>query len=143
MSRKVRRALARSSGAKATLSAISGSASLKRAVNLRPSLGTARVARHGLRLAGVCSTQCTISARLVASASTARRLHIRSGGHSVAIGAGRLNAAGSVAHGFTMRVARSARRALSRAKHASLTLEVVVTGAGADSRPATRRVTLG
>jgi hypothetical protein len=84
-----------------------------------------------------------MSARLIVSASTARRLGVRTSGRSVAIGNGRVDAAGSAGQTFTVRVARSVRRALSRAKGADLTLEVTVNGAGTTSRRATRRITLG
>jgi hypothetical protein len=143
LSRTIRRALGRSHGARATLAARSGSVSLARAINLRPELSPARVAGGGLKLAGICSTPCGMAARLVVSASTARRLGIRSGGRSVAIGSGRTDAAGSAVQTFTVRVARSVRRALSRAKRADLTLELTVNGAGTAPRRATRRITLG
>jgi subtilisin-like proprotein convertase family protein len=144
MTRKVRRALGRSSAAaKATFSATAGSVSLARAITLRPKLSASRVAKRGLKLAGICSIQCTMSARLVVSASTARRIGIRSSGRSVAIASGSVQGAGRSTHTFTVRVARSVRRALSRAKRANLTLEVTVQGASAASRRATRRVTLG
>jgi hypothetical protein len=143
LSRKVRRALGRSRGLTATLSATAGSMSLARAIALRPELSTSRIASRGLKLAGICSRQCTMNARLIVSASTARRLGVRTSGRSVAIGSSRLEAAGSAAQTFTVRVARSVRRALSRAKGADLTLEVTVSGAGTASRRATRRVTLG
>jgi hypothetical protein len=143
LSRKVRRALAGSRGAKATLSTTAGSVSLARAIALRPALGPARVASRGLKLAGICSAQCTISSRLIVSASGARRLGIRSGGRSVAIGSAKVDAAASTARTFTVRIAGSVRRALSRAKAADLTLEVTVSGPGTASRRASRRVTLG
>jgi hypothetical protein len=143
MTRKVRRALGRSDGAKATLSAVAGSVKLARAVTLRPKLSPARVAKGGLRLAGVCSSQCTMSARLIVSRSTARRLGLRASGGSVAIGSSRVDAAASSPKTFTVRVSSAARRALSRAKAAQLTLEVTVNGAGTAARRATRRVTLG
>ena len=64
------------------------------------------------------------------SASGARRLGIRSGGRSVAIGsATRRCIRAASARTFTVRIARSVRRALSRAKGADLTLEVTVSGA--------------
>jgi hypothetical protein len=143
VSRRVRTALRRSRGTTATLSVSAGSVSLSRAIALRPELSPSRMASRGLKLAGVCSTQCTMSARLIVSASTARRLGIRSGGRSVAVGSGRVDAAASAARTFTVRVAGSARRALSRARAADLTLEVTVTGAGTPGSRATRRVTLG
>jgi hypothetical protein len=143
LSRTARRALGRSRGATAALAATSGSVSLARAINLRPELSPARVASRGLRLAGICSTRCTMVARLIASASTARSLGLRSGGRSVAIGSARIDAAGSAAQSFTVRATRSVRHALSRAKGADLTLEVTVNGAGTASRRATRRITLG
>jgi hypothetical protein len=127
----------------ATFSATAGRLSLAKAVTLRPKLSPSRVASRGLKLASVCSSQCTISARLVVSASTARRLGLRTGGRAAAIASGKITAAGSAAHTFTVRVARSARRALSRAKRADLTLEVTVTGSGTASRRAVRRITLG
>ena len=144
VSRRVRTALRRSRGTTATLSASAGSVSLSRAIALRPELSPARIASRGLKLAGICSTQCRMSARLIVSAATARRLGIRSSGRSVAIGSGSVNAAGSAPQTFTVRVASSVRRALSRARAAALTLEVTVAGgAGTASRRATRRVTLG
>jgi subtilisin-like proprotein convertase family protein len=143
MSAKVRRALRKSRGAKATLSAVAGSVSLARVVALKPKLSPSRLASRGLKLAGICSRQCAMSARLTVSASTARRLGLRTSGGSVAIGTGRIDAAGSAAQTFTVRVARSLRRALSRAKGAAMTLEVTVNGSGTASRRATRRITLG
>jgi len=144
MSRKVRRALGRSRASLgARLSAAAGSASLTRAITLRPKLSPAGVARRGLGLAGVCSSQCTIEARLMVSASTARRLGLRASGASVAIGSGSVHAAGSAAQSLRVRVARSMRRALSRARGADLTLEVKVSGQGSAPRRAVRRVTLG
>jgi hypothetical protein len=116
---------------------------LKHAITLQPKLSPSRVARRGLKLAGICSSQCTMSARLMMSKTTARRLGIRASGSSVAIGSATIQAAGSAAQSLTVRVTRSMRRALSRAKRAGLTLEVTVTGAGGTSRRATRRVTLG
>jgi hypothetical protein len=142
LSRRVRRALGHSRGAKATLVAASGSVSLARAISLSK-LSPARVARRGLKLAGICSAQCSITGRLIVSASSARRLGLRSGGRSVAIGSAQVSASASAPRTFTVRVARSVRRALSRAKSASLTLEITVTGSNTASRRATRRVTLG
>ena len=46
------------------------------ATSLKPS----RLASRGLKLAGECSAACTMSARLIVSATTARRLGIRSRG---------------------------------------------------------------
>jgi subtilisin-like proprotein convertase family protein len=144
MTRRVHRALRRSDdAAKATLSAAAGSVSLARAITLRPELSTSRIASRGLKLAGICSAQCTMNARLIVSASTARRLGVRTSGRSVAIGSARTQAAGSAAQTFTVRVSRSVRRALSREKGADLTLEVTVNGAGTASRRASRRITLG
>ncbi|HEY6594981.1 MAG TPA: proprotein convertase P-domain-containing protein, partial [Asanoa sp.] len=143
LSRKVRRALGRSHGTKATLAAAAGSVSLTRAVTLRPALSPSRVASRGLKLAGICSSQCTIASRLIVSGSGARRLGIRSGGRSVAIGSASVDGSASTARTFTVRIARSVRRALSRAKAADLTLEVTVSGPHTGSRRATRRVTLG
>jgi hypothetical protein len=117
--------------------------SLARAVRLRPKLSPSRVARGGLRLAGICSAQCTMNARLIVSASTARRLGVRAGGRSVAIGSRQVHPTGSTAQAFTVRVSRSVRRALSRARTAPLTLEVTVNRPGTATRRATRRVTLG
>jgi subtilisin-like proprotein convertase family protein len=142
MSRRVRRALKRSSGAKATFATASGAVSLKRAIALRPVLSGSRLTRRGLKLAGICSARCTMSARLVASATTARRLGIRSGGRSVKVASGRMSA-GPAAQTFTLRVSRAARRALPHAKHASLKLQVTVTRAGTATRRATRRITVG
>jgi hypothetical protein len=116
--------------------------SLARAISVRK-LSPAHVARRGLKLAGICSAQCSITGRLIVSGSNARRLGLRSGGRSVAIGSAKVEASASSARTFTVRVARSVRRALSRAKAASLTLEVTVTGTGSASRRATRRITLG
>ena len=92
LSRRVRRALGHSRGTRATLAATAGSVSMARAITLRPELSPARVASRGLRLAGICSSQCTIASRLIVSASGARRLGIRSGGRSVAIGSATVGA---------------------------------------------------
>ena len=143
LTRTARSALRRSRGAKATLQAVAGSVSLSRAITLRPELAPSRIASRGLKLAGECSTACTMSARLIVSAATARRLGIRTRGGSVAIGTGRVNATAGRTTSFTVRIGRSARSALSRARSADLTLEVIVNGAGTASRRATRRITLG
>jgi subtilisin-like proprotein convertase family protein len=143
LTRAARRALRRSDGATATLRAAASTVALSKAITLRPSLKPARIASRGLKLAGECSTACTMSARLIVSATTARRLGIRSSGRSVAIGSGRVNAAAGRTTSLVVRLTRSARTALSRARSADLTLEVVVNGAGTASRRATRRITLG
>ena len=143
LTRAARTALRRSSGATATLRALAGSVSLSKAISLRPSLKPSRIASHGLKLAGECSTACTMSARLIISATTARRLGIRTRGGSVAIGSGRVAAGAGRTTSFVVRLARSAQTPLSRARSADLTLEVVVNGAGTASRRATRRITLG
>jgi subtilisin-like proprotein convertase family protein len=143
MTKKTRRTLKRSHAtATGILSAVAGSAKLSRTITMRPELKPARIAKRGLKLAGVCSSQCTMSARLIVSASTARRLGLRTSGGSVAIGSGRVTA-GSAAKTFTVRITRSMRAALSRAKGAALTLEVNVDAPGAATRRATRRITLG
>jgi hypothetical protein len=143
LTRAARAALGDSSGTPATLQAVAGSVKLSHAITLRPSLRPARIASRGLRLAGVCSTSCSMSARLIVSATTARRLGIRTSGGAVAIGSGRASGVASRPVTFTARVARSVRAALSRARGADLTLEVTVTGNGTASRRATRRITLG
>jgi subtilisin-like proprotein convertase family protein len=143
LTRAARGALRRSHGTKATLQAMAGSVSLSRAITLRPELTGRRLASRGIRLAGACSANCTISARLIVSATTARRLGIRSSGRSVAIGAGRVAATGARSSTFTVRVARSARAPLSRARSANVTLEVTVAAPGTAARRATRRITLG
>jgi hypothetical protein len=143
LTRAARGALGDSAGTTATLQAIAGSVKLSRAITLRPSLRPARVASRGLKLAGECSTSCSMSARLIVSAATARRLGIRTSGGAVAIGNGSARAAAAAPVTFTARIARSVRAALSRARGAELTLEVTVTGNGTASRRATRRITLG
>jgi hypothetical protein len=143
LTRAARRALRRSDGVTATLKAVAGSVSLSRAISLRPSIKPSRLASRGLKLAGECSAACTMSARLIVSATTARRLGIRSGGGSVAIGSGHVGAPARRTTSFTVRLTRAGRTALSHARSADLTLEVVVSGAGTASRRAIRRVTLG
>jgi subtilisin-like proprotein convertase family protein len=143
LTRAARTALRRSSGATATLNAAAGAVSLSKAVALRPTLKPSRIASRGLKLAGECSSACTMSGRLIVSAATARRLGIRTKGGSVAIGSGHVDAAAGRTTSFTVRLTRAARTALSRARAADLTLEVVVNAAGSPSRRATRRVTLG
>jgi subtilisin-like proprotein convertase family protein len=143
LTRAARRALKRSAGASAVLAAQAGSASLTRSIALRRSLKPSRTAKRGLRLAGVCSADCTISARLIVSAKTARRLGIRTSGRSVVVGSGRASARRAQASTLAVRVSRTVRAALSRARSADLTLEVVVNGTGSASRRATRRITLG
>ena len=143
LTRAARGALRDSRGATATLQALAGSVRLTRSVALRPSLRPARMSSRGLKLAGACSAACTIDARLIVSASAARRLGIRTGGRSVAIGSGRARAAAGAVTTFTARIARSARAAVSRARGAVLTLEVRVSAPGTATRRATRRITLG
>jgi subtilisin-like proprotein convertase family protein len=144
LSRSVRRALRRSRGtATASFSAVAAAARLTRPITLRPELSPSHVAARGLKLAGICSSQCTMTARLLVSGSTARRLGIRASGGSVAIGSRRIEAAGAAAQSITVRVAHGVRRALSRSKSGNLTLEVTVSGPGTASRRATRRITLG
>jgi hypothetical protein len=143
LTRSARAALRRSRGATATLRAVSGSVSLARSVALRRELSPARIARRGLKLAAVCSKQCTMRARLIVSAATARRLGIRTRGGSVSIGSGRVHAAAGARATFTTRIVRRVRAALSRARGADLTLEVRVSAPGTATRRATRRITLG
>jgi hypothetical protein len=141
LTRAARTALRRSRGATATLQAVAGRVSLAKAIALRPSLAPSRVASRGMKLAGRCSTACTIDARLIVSAATARRLGL--GGRSVAIGSGAASAAAGQATSLTVRLTRAARTKLSRTRGAGLTLEITVHGAGTASRRATRRITLG
>ena len=141
LTRAARNALRRSGGAKATLKAVAGSVALSKAITLRPSLKPSRIASSGLKLAGECSTACTMSARLIVNAATARRLGL--GSRSVAIGSGATNAAAGQTKAITVRLSRSARTKLSRARSADVTLEISVRGAGTASRRATRRLTLG
>ena len=122
---------------------MAGSVSLSKAISLRPSIKPSRLASRGLKLAGECSTACTMSARLIVSATTARRLGIRSGGAASRSGAAAPTRPPDEPTSFTVRLTRSARTALSRARSADLTLEVVVNGAGTACRRATRRITLG
>ena len=142
LTRAARTALRRKGGATATLQAIAGGAALSKAISIRPSLKPSRIASRGLKLAGECSTACTMSARLIVSSATARRIGIRTRGGSVAIGSARVNAAAGRTTTFTVRLARSTRGAFSRARAADVTLEVVVSGAGGSPKRATRRITL-
>jgi subtilisin-like proprotein convertase family protein len=141
LTRAARSALRRSRGAKATLRAVAGSVSLSKAITLRPELAPSRIASRGLTLAGRCSSACTIKARLIVSAATARRLGL--GHRSVAIGSRTTNAAAGQTKAFTVRLSRAARTKLSRARSADVTVEVTVHGAGTTNRRATRRLTLG
>ena len=108
---------------------------------MRPSLSPARIASRGLKLAGKCSSACTMKARLIVSAATARRLGL--GSRSVAIGSGRTSAVARRATALTVRLTRAARTKLSRTRSANVTLEITVSGAGTASRRATRRLSLG
>jgi hypothetical protein len=143
LTRSARTALRRSRGVSATLRAVSGSVSLARSVALRSRLSPSRLASRGLKLAGACSSACTIDARLIVSAATARRLGIRTSGRGVAIGSGRMNPVAGRPATFTARIARSLRAALSRARGAVLTLELRVSAPGTAPRRAVRRITLG
>ena len=83
-----------------------------------------------------------MSARLLVSAATARRLGIRTRGGSVAIGSGPRNAAAGRTTSITVRLSPlGPREALTRPR-ADVTLEVTVNGAGTATRRATRRITL-
>jgi len=141
LTRAARSALRRSRGATATVRAVAGRVSLSKAVSLRPSLAPSRIARYGLKLAGRCAAACSMNARLIVSAATARRLGL--GGRRVAIGSGATNAPAGQTKAISIRLSRSARTKLSRARNADVTLEVTVRGAAATSRRATRRLTLG
>ena len=143
LTRAARTALRRSGSVSATLRAVAGRAALSKSITLRRLLKPSRISSHGLKLAGECSAACTMSARLIVSAATARRLGIRTRGGSVTIGSRRVEAAAGRATSFVVRLTRSARSALSHARSAGLTLEVVVNRAGTPSRRATRRITLG
>ncbi len=141
LTRAARAALRRSRGATATVHAVAGSVSLSKAVSLRRSLAPSRIARRGLKLAGRCSAACTINARLLVSAATARRLRL--GSRSVAIGAGTTAAAAGQTKTISVRLSRSTRAKVSRARGALVTLEITVHGTGTTTRRATRRITLG
>ncbi|HMJ95144.1 MAG TPA: proprotein convertase P-domain-containing protein, partial [Thermoleophilaceae bacterium] len=141
LTRAARNALRRSGGSKATLQAVAGSVALSKAITVRPSLKPSRIASRGLKLAGKCSTACTMSARLIVSASTARRLGL--GSRALAIGSGATSAAAGQTKSISVRLSRSARTKLSRARSADVTLEITVQGSGTTSRRATRRLTLG
>ena len=143
LTRSARTALRRSRGVTAAMRTVSGSVSLARSVALRPALSPSRLASRGLRLAGRCSAACTIDARLIVSASAARRLGIRTGGRAVAIGSGRVNAGAGTVATLTARIARSVRAAVSRARGTDLTLEVRVSAPGTATRRAARRIKLG
>jgi hypothetical protein len=141
LTRAARSALRRSRGATGTVQAVAGRVSLSKAVSLRPSLAPSRIARRGLKLAGRCSSACTMNARLLVSAATARRLGL--GRRSVAVGSGTAVAPAGQTKTVSIRLSRSARTKLSRARNASVTLEISVHGPGTTSRRATRRLTLG
>ncbi len=141
LTRAARNALRHSRGAKATLQAVAGSVSLSKAITLRPKLAPSRIASRGLKLWGRCSSACTVNARLIVSSATARRLGL--GSRSVVIGSGATDAAAGQTKSISVRVSRSMRSRLSRARRADVTLEITVHGAGTASRRATRRITLG
>ena len=82
-----------------------------------------------------------MNARLLVSAATARRLGSAAAASPSA--AVPRDAAAGQTKSITVRLSRSARTKLSRARSADVTLEVTVNGAGTASRRATRRVTLG
>ena len=134
-------ALRREGGATATLQTIAGGVALSKAIAIRPSLEPSRIASRSLKLAGRCSTACTINARLLVGAATARRLRL--GSRSVAVGSGTTDAVAGQTKSIVVRLSRSARSKLSRTRRADVTLEVTVHGAGTASRRATRRLTLG
>ena len=120
---------------------MAGSVSLSKAISLRPKLAPSRIASRGLKLAGRCSSACTMNARLLVSAATARRLGL--GSRSVAVGIGATTATAGQTKTISVRISRSARTKLSRARSADVTLEITVHGAGTATRRATRRLTLG
>ena len=141
LTRAARTALRREGGATATLQTIAGGVALSKAIAIRPSLKPSRIASRGLKLAGRCSAACTINARLLVGAATARRLGL--GSRSVAVGSATTDAAAGQTKSIVVRLSRAARSKLSRARRADVTLEVTVHGAGTASRRATRRLTLG
>jgi subtilisin-like proprotein convertase family protein len=146
LSRRARRALRGARPLKATLSvhvsAGGRAVSLRRSITLHRRVGLRRIARSGLRLAGACSEACTMRGGLVIDARTARRLGLKASGGgplTVASGTAPVSSTGSR---LTLRLTRSARGAVLRARMLTLTLEALVSGATGPEQRAAGRLTL-
>jgi subtilisin-like proprotein convertase family protein len=107
-----------------------------RKVNLR------RVADRGLPFAGRCSEQCSISAQLLMPAPDAIRHGLRApGGTPVPVaGASARSSAGTSR--LVLRLTRSSRKALLRARRAKVTFEAVVQAPSGPAHRTSHRLTL-
>jgi subtilisin-like proprotein convertase family protein len=146
LSRGARAALRGVRSLKATLSVhISGGArvvSLRRGITLHRRAGLRRIARSGLRLAGACSEACTLRGGLLIDAPTARRLGLTApGGAPLTVASGTAPVS-STASRLNLRLTRSARRAVLRARRLTPTLEALVSGATGPEQRAVSRLTL-
>jgi hypothetical protein len=146
LSRRARSALRRVRSVTATLSVATSAGG--RALTLRPSIklhrraGLRRIARSGLRLSGACSEACTLRAGLAIDAARARRLGLNpSGGAPVTIAGGTARASSS-GSGLTLRLSRSARNAVLRARTLTPTLETFVGASTGPEQRTARRLTL-
>jgi subtilisin-like proprotein convertase family protein len=132
LSRRARRSIRGVSSMEATLrvdlSASGRSLTVRRRIALMRATGLGRVARKGLRLAGACSEACILRGRLLLGARAARRIGLAApGGAPVTVADGTARAAPAGSR-LIVRVPRSARKALLRARRLESTFELLVSG---------------
>jgi subtilisin-like proprotein convertase family protein len=144
LSRKARAALRGRRSVKATLTVTltEGGAPLtvKRTVVLLRDAGPRRIASRGLRLWAACARSCPLRAQLTVTARAARKLGLKPGSaRRYELAAGRVTAT-RTPQTLSVKVHRSARRALTRASRVSALLEAV--GGTTPSRTARLSTTL-
>jgi hypothetical protein len=98
---------------------------IERTISLRRGAGLKRIASRGLRMWAACARRCPLSAELTLSAAQARRLGLKPGRMKrYEVAAGRTTAT-RTPRVLALKVRRSARRALARARRVGALLEAV------------------
>ncbi|MBA3263593.1 MAG: S8 family serine peptidase, partial [Thermoleophilaceae bacterium] len=129
LSKRARAAVQRHKLTKATLTVTltEGRARLTitRGISLRREAGLRRIASRGLRLWAACARRCPLSAELTLSAAQARRMGLKPGrAKRYEVATGRTTAT-RTPKVLTLKVRRSARKALARARRVGALLEAV------------------
>jgi subtilisin-like proprotein convertase family protein len=110
---------------KVTLTEASAKLTINRTIQLRREAGLRRIASRGLKLWAACARTCPLSAELTLSAAQARRLGLKPGKakrYEVASGRTRVTRTPKT---LALKVRRSARKALARARRVGALLEAV------------------
>ena len=146
LTKRARSALRRESSANATLRVtVTGDGSnmsLSRTVSLRRSAGLRRIVSHGLRLWALCSDSCPLRGKLTLAARAARKIGLKPKGSArMQVASGRATAAANTPTRLTLKVRRTARTALRKARRVGALLEAVA-GPPDLSRSAKRSMTL-